>query len=116
MQTEARRFPATPVALKMAAAIGMGMLVGMEREWFNKDVGVRTFAIVWLLGMLAALIGQSVAIAALTGVLLLVAARNTRSILNDRSLQITTSAALILNYLLGALVGLGHIVTPVAGA
>jgi uncharacterized membrane protein (DUF4010 family) len=100
----------------MGVAIGIGMLAGMEREWSNKDVGVRTFAIVSLLGMLASLIGQSVAIAALIGVFLLVAAMNTRSILSDRSLEITTSAALILNYLLGVLVGLGHIFTPVAGA
>jgi uncharacterized membrane protein (DUF4010 family) len=116
VQAESLRFPATPIALKMAVAIGIGMLAGMEREWSNKDVGIRTFAIVSLLGMLASLIGQSIAIAALIGVFLLVAAMNTRSILADRSLEITTSAALIVNYLLGVLVGLGHIFTPVAGA
>jgi len=116
MQTESAHFPATPIALKMAVSIGIGMLVGMEREWSNKDVGVRSFAIVALLGMLASLIGLNVAIASLIGVLLLVAAMNTRSILTDRSLEITTSAALIVNYLLGVLVGLGHIFTPVAGA
>jgi len=82
----------------MAVAIGIGMLAGMEREWSNKDVGVRTFAIVALLGMLASLIGPSVAIASLFGVFLLVAAKNTRSILSDRSLEVTTSAALMLNY------------------
>ena len=116
MQSEFSHFPATPIALKMAVAIGIGMLVGMEREWSNKDVGIRTFALVALLGMLASLIAQSVAIAALIGVFLLVAAMNTRSILHDRSLEITTSAALMVNYLLGVLVGLGHIFTPVAGA
>jgi uncharacterized membrane protein (DUF4010 family) len=88
----------------------------MEREWSNKDVGIRSFAIVSLLGMVASLIGPNIAIAALIGVFLLVASMNARSILNDRSLEITTSAALILNYLLGVLVGLGHIFTPVAGA
>jgi uncharacterized membrane protein (DUF4010 family) len=116
MQTESAHFPATPIALKMAVAIGIGMLAGMEREWSNKDVGIRTFAIVALLGMLASLIGQNVAVAALVGVLLLVAAMNTRSILADHSLEITTSAALMVIYLLGLLVGLGHIFTPVAGA
>lgn len=116
MQMETVRFPATPIALKMAVAVGIGMLAGMEREWSNKDVGVRSFAIVALLGMLASIIGPDVAIASLIGVLLLVAAMNTRSILSDRSLEITTSAALIVNYLLGVLVGLGHIFTPVAGA
>jgi uncharacterized membrane protein (DUF4010 family) len=116
MQTEYAHFPATPIALKMAVAVGIGMLAGMEREWSNKDVGIRTFAIVALLGMLSSLIGPSVAIAALIGVFLLVAAMNTRSILDDGSLEITTSAALMVNYVLGILVGLGHIFTPVAGA
>src|SRR6204780_3113420 len=116
MQSESLHFPATPIALKMAVAIGIGMLVGMEREWSNKDVGIRTFAIVSLLGMLASLIGPSTAIAAFIGVFLLVAAMNTRSILTDDSLEITTSAALMVIYLLGLLVGLGHIFTPVAGA
>src|ERR1700691_4269534 len=116
MQTDSAHFPTAPIALKIGVAFGIGMLAGMEREWSNKDVGVRTFAIVSLLGMLASLIGQSVAIATLIRVFLLVAAMNTRSILSDRSLEITTSAALILNYLLGVLVGLGHIFTPVAGA
>lgn len=50
MQMESVHFPATPIALKMAVAIGIGMLVGMEREWSNKDVGVRSFAIVALRG------------------------------------------------------------------
>ena len=94
MQMESARFPATPIALKMAVAIGVGMLVGMEREWSNKDVGVRSFAIVALLGMLASIISLNVVIASLIGVLLLVAAMNARSIFTDRSLEITTSAAL----------------------
>jgi hypothetical protein len=96
MQSETTHFPVTPIALKMAVAVGM--LAGMEREWSNKDVGVRTFAIVALLGMLASLIGPNVAIAASIGVFLLIASMNTRSILTDRSLEITTSAALMLNY------------------
>jgi uncharacterized membrane protein (DUF4010 family) len=116
MQTESIHFPTTPIALKMAVSIGIGMLAGMEREWSNKDVGVRTFAIVALLGMIASVIGLNVAITAFVGVFLLVAAMNTRSILADQSLEITTSAALLVNYLLGVLVGLGHIFTPVAGA
>lgn len=116
MQVESGHFPASPIALRMAVAVGVGMLVGMEREWSNKDVGVRSFAIVALLGMLASVLSSNVVIASLIGVLLLVAAMNARSMLTDRSLEITTSAALLVNYLLGVLVGLGHIFTPVAGA
>lgn len=114
--SETVHFPATPIALKMAVAVGIGMLVGLEREWSNKDVGIRTFAIVSLLGMLAAIIGQPIAITSLIGVFLLVVAMNGRSILTNRSLEITTSAALIAIYLLGVLVGVGHVFTPVAGA
>lgn len=88
----------------------------MEREWSNKDVGIRTFAIVALFGMLASTVGMGVVVASLAGVFLLVVAMNGRSILTDRSLEITTSAALMATYLLGVLVGQGHIFTPVAGA
>jgi len=115
MQT-VTQFPPPPIALKMAVSVGIGMLVGMEREWSNKDVGIRSFALVSLTGMLASTMGESVIVASLAGILLLIAAMNTRSILADRSLEITTSAALIANYLLGVLVGEGHIFTPVAGA
>ena len=115
MQT-LEHLPPPPIALKMAVSVGIGMLVGMEREWSNKDVGIRTFAIVALLGMLASTVAEGVVVASLAGVLLLVVAMNGRSILTDRSLEITTSAALMATYLLGVLVGQGHIFTPVAGA
>lgn len=115
MKEEFLRFPVGPMALKMAVSIGIGMLIGLEREWSNKDVGIRTFSIVAMLGMLASIIGQGYVVAALVGVFLLVAGMNARSILTDRSLEITTSAALMTTYLLGVLVGLGHIFTPVAG-
>src|SRR6202167_6074373 len=116
MQTDSAHFPTAPIALKIGVAFGIGMLAGMEREWSNKDVGIRTFAIVAMLGMLSSVIGINVAITSFIGVFLIVAAMNARSMLMDRSLEVTTSAALMLNYLLGVLVGLGHIFTPVAGA
>ncbi|PUZ24645.1 Uncharacterized membrane protein, DUF4010 family [Chitinophaga costaii] len=109
-------YPAAPVALKMAVAVGIGMLVGMERKWSHKEAGIRTFAIVALLGMLSAIIGENYIIASMVGVFLLVIAMNARSLIVEKTLEITTSAALLVNYLLGVLVGLGHIFTPVAGA
>jgi len=105
-----------PIAVKMAVSIGIGMLVGMERMWSHKETGIRTFSIVALLGMLATVIGPDFSIACLIGVFLLVVITNVRSLLIDRTTEITTSAALIANYILGVLVGLGHIFTPVAGA
>jgi uncharacterized membrane protein (DUF4010 family) len=52
----------------------------------------------------------------LVGVLLLVGNLNLRSVLRDRSLEITTSVALIMTMVLGVLVGHGHLYTPVASA
>jgi uncharacterized membrane protein (DUF4010 family) len=43
----------------------------------------------------------------LVAVVVLTAAMNARSIVADRSLEITTSAALLVTYVLGVLVGLG---------
>jgi uncharacterized membrane protein (DUF4010 family) len=109
-------YPVGPIALKMAVSVGIGMLVGMERKWSHKEAGIRTFAIVALLGMLATLAGEEFIITAMVGVFLLVIAINARSLMANESVEITTSAALIANYMLGVLVGLGHIFTPVAGA
>jgi uncharacterized membrane protein (DUF4010 family) len=116
MNNEFLHYPAAPIALKMAVSVGIGMLVGMERKWSHKEAGIRTFAIIALLGMLSSIISQDLIIVSFIGVFLLVIAINTRSLLADETLEITTSAALIVNYMLGVLVGLGHIFTPVAGA
>lgn len=109
------QYPAGPVALKMVVSIGIGMLVGMERKWSHKEAGIRTFAIVALLGMLSTLVNQNFILVSMIGVFILIAGMNVRSLLADESLETTTSVALLVDYLLGVLVGLGHMFTPVAG-
>ncbi|HEY6466212.1 MAG TPA: DUF4010 domain-containing protein [Candidatus Acidoferrales bacterium] len=110
------RFAAVEVAPKLAVSLGIGLLVGIEREWSNKDLGARTFALTALLGTVAALFGTPLVIVAFVGVFLIVLFANTRSILVDRSLEATTSAALLVIFVLGALAGEGHLFTPVAAA
>src|SRR5260221_14695302 len=56
------------------------------------------------------------AIMSLVGVFLIIVFANARSLLVDRSLEATTSAALLAIFVLGALVGQGHLFTPVAAA
>jgi uncharacterized membrane protein (DUF4010 family) len=109
-------FPPGEIALKLAVSLGVGFLVGFEREWSNKDAGVRTFALVSLLGMAAALISISLAADGFLAVVALVAVLNVRSILVDRSLEVTTSVALFVTYVLGVLAGIGHLFTPIASA
>jgi len=110
------RFPPTEVAARITVSLGIGLLVGIEREWSNKDLGVRTFALTSLLGTIAALFGPSMVVVSLVGVFLIVIFANTRSLLVDRSLEATTSAALLVIFILGALAGQGHLFTPVASA
>jgi uncharacterized membrane protein (DUF4010 family) len=104
------------VAMKIAIALGIGLLVGLEREWSQKDVGVRTFSITALLGCLSVLASMQLAAICLLGVLSLVAFMNARSLLVERSLEMTTSVALIVTFVLGVLAGLGHLFTPIASA
>jgi len=109
-------FPPSEVAAKIAVSLGIGLLVGIEREWSNKDLGIRTFALTALFGTIAALFEQSMATMSLVGVFLIIIFANARSLLVDRSLETTTSAALLVIFVLGALVGRGHLFTPVAAA
>lgn len=112
----ATRFPPSDVAAKLAVSLGIGLLVGIEREWSNKDLGARTFALTALLGAIATLFAPAMALISLAGVFLIVIFANARSLLVDRSLEATTSAALLVVYVLGALAGQGHLFTPVAAA
>jgi uncharacterized membrane protein YhiD involved in acid resistance len=104
------------VAIKLAIALGIGLLVGLEREWSRKDVGLRTFSITALLGCLSALVSMQLAAICLVAVIMLVAFVNGRSLLADRTLETTTSVALIVTFISGVLAALGHLFTPVASA
>jgi uncharacterized membrane protein (DUF4010 family) len=111
MEQQFLHYPVGPMALKIAVAVGIGMLVGMERKWSHKEAGIRTFSIVALLGMLSAVVGMELVVVSMIGVFLLVIAFNARSLHTEDTVEVTTSAALIVNYVLGVLIGLGHIFT-----
>ncbi|MGB7135102.1 MAG: DUF4010 domain-containing protein [Acidobacteriaceae bacterium] len=107
-------YPASEIAVKIAISAALGLLVGFEREWSNKDIGARTFTLAALLGLLGALLGPAVLAISGTALLILIAFTNFRSINVSRKLEATTSLALMLIFLLGILVAKGHIFTPVA--
>ena len=52
-------FPVSEIAVKVAISVAVGLLVGFEREWSNKDIGARTFAMAALLGLLCSLLGPA---------------------------------------------------------
>jgi uncharacterized membrane protein (DUF4010 family) len=109
-------FPHRDVAFRIALASGIGLLVGLEREWAQKEIGVRTFAIAGLLGMLTSMLAPMLVAAALTGIFLLILFLNIQSLLKDRSLELTTSICLTVVFLLGALVGSGNYFTAATSA
>lgn len=108
-------FPGT-TAVRLGVALGVGLLVGLEREWAHKEVGVRTFALTAMLGALCWILSPGFALAGWIGIFLLIAAVNARSLLVSRGLEITTSVALMVTYVLGVFLGQGHLMAPVAAA
>lgn len=87
-------YPVSEIALKIILALAVGLLVGFEREWSNKDIGARTFALTSLLGLLGSLLGTASMLFASTAILILIAFANLRGLRTARKLEATTSAAL----------------------
>jgi uncharacterized membrane protein (DUF4010 family) len=97
--------PATWISL--AAAVGIGMLIGLERERRKAggprriQAGIRTFTIVSLLGAASAVAGDGVILATILALAALLATAHACSKVPDAG--ITTGAALLLTLALGAL-------------
>lgn len=107
-------FPALEIAVKIALTLALGLFVGFEREWSNKDIGVRTFAMTALLGLLGSVTPFPLLLFSGAAVLVLIVFANLRGLQTARKLEATTSVALAIVFLLGVLVGQGHLFTPVA--
>src|SRR5687768_1569140 len=104
----------TEVLLSIGAAVGIGLLVGMQREWErNRVAGIRTFALVSLFGALSAFIGQGlggwvVAAAFLALVVLVAAANFTGANAANRDTGLTTEVAMLVVFAAGAVTMMGH--------
>jgi uncharacterized membrane protein (DUF4010 family) len=95
------------LAEKVAASAGIGLLIGLEREWAHKDVGVRSFTIAALLGTLAWLVSPTFALVEVGVVGVIIVLVNVYSLWNKHPLEITTSLALAGTNVLGVLIGNG---------
>lgn len=109
-------FQPIDISIKLAIAIGIGMLVGLEREWSQKDLGTRTFGITAMAGTLSVLAAPTIAYITFAGILLIVAMAALRNVHDGKQVETTTSAAVVVTFVLGVLVGQGHHYTPVAAA
>ncbi|GAD51408.1 hypothetical protein MBEHAL_0168 [Halarchaeum acidiphilum MH1-52-1] len=111
--------------VRLAVAVGLGLFLGLEREWSQKAAGIRTFALISVLGTVfttydRAMCGADGAclpllslagagfVAVLATVLMLNGLRG-RSAGEDASLHLTTAVSLLVAYGVGLLVGLGDL-------
>ena len=101
---------------KVAASTGIGLLIGLEREWAHKEAGVRSFAITALIGTLAWLVSPILAYTQLGIVLVTIIIVNLFALQKERNLEITTSLALAVTNILGILVGMGAFFIAFASA
>ncbi|SEI19602.1 DUF4010 domain-containing protein [Tardiphaga sp. OK245] len=96
------------LSLNLAVALGIGLLIGAERERHKRDglgrapAGIRTFSVVSLVGAIAVTVGGTLILAvSVAGVAALTAVAYFRS--RDEDPGLTTEIALILTALLGGL-------------
>jgi len=107
-------FPHLETILRIGLALGLGLFVGLEREWRHKEAGLRTFAFAGVLGALGGLLGPAYALLALALLGVLVALMAFAAIRSDQRPELTTSAAMLITGYVGVLAGVGHTFTPVA--
>lgn len=117
--------PLTDLALtreiaQIAISIALGMFLGLEREWSQKPAGIRTFALVSVLGTILTLFDLQLCTATtcipvatglggllvvvLAGILALSGLREA-----DESLHLTTAVSLFVAYGVGLLVALNYL-------
>jgi uncharacterized membrane protein (DUF4010 family) len=99
---------------RLALALAIGSLVGLERQRRGKEAGLRTFAFACLLGCLGALLGDNYALLSLGFLSLLVVFLNLQRLRVHRDTELTTSAALLVVGFTGVLCGEGQTLTPAA--
>ncbi|MFZ3222570.1 MAG: MgtC/SapB family protein, partial [Rugosibacter sp.] len=106
--------PSYVILQAFATSLGIGLLIGLERER-QPDVkaGLRTFALVSLLGCLTALLAQTTAnpwllAAGLLSIAIMMIASFATNPLDNGDPGTTSVVALMVCYTLGALVWYGH--------
>nr|WP_282594325.1 DUF4010 domain-containing protein [Halorientalis brevis] len=100
---------------RLALAGALGMFLGLEREWSQKTAGIRTFALISLLGAVFTVLDHE-ALLVVGGVLVIVqglvlAADGLLS--SDQGLSLTTSVSMLVAYGIGTLVAAGFIIEGV---
>lgn len=111
----------------LGIALALGLLIGLERGWQGRQqaegtrvAGIRTFALIGLLGgvwgLLAGQLGPAVLAAAFAVLAIVLATAHALSQIEDRDVGITGLIASMLTFALGAMATLGYGDIAAAGA
>lgn len=98
-----------PNVTKLLFAAALGLLVGIEREWAQKLVGVRTFTLLCTAGAVMAVLDNRLLVA--VGALFVVVQATVLAVnglRGDDGFHLTTSTAMLVVYGIGVLVGEAH--------
>ncbi|MFP8891154.1 MgtC/SapB family protein [Natrialbaceae archaeon A-CW2] len=107
-----------PDVVKLLVAVALGMFLGLEREWSEKDAGIRTFALITLAGAVFTIL-ELPALLIIAGVLVLAQGimLGIRGIFADEAgLSLTTSISMMVAYGVGILVASGLFIEGVVVA
>jgi len=108
------QWPYSEILLRLALALSLGLLLGLERERRGKEAGLRTFGFIALLGALGGCLGEHFAMLSLVMAAGLAIPLNVHTMRGGHGPELTTSAAMLVTCMAGVLCGLGHTVTPAA--
>lgn len=106
--------------VQLVLAVLLGMFLGLEREWSHKSAGIRTFALVSLLGAILTITGEPLLL--ISGAVLVITMSvllAVKSILgenSENSLSLTTSASMFVAFGLGVLIVNGYYIESVSVA
>jgi len=112
--SDAAVWPPLESLYRLTLALGVGLFVGLEREWRGKEAGLRTFGLVALLGGLGGMVGESYSLVCMVLIGVLVFVLNWQSLRENKGAELTTSAALLITGFCGVLCGQGQTITPTA--
>ncbi|MGB9962790.1 MULTISPECIES: MgtC/SapB family protein [Halobacterium] len=108
--------------VRIAVAVALGLFLGLEREWAQKAAGIRTFALVSVLGAIFTMVDTercaaaggacppvlgsvgAVFVIVLTGVLMVSGLRS-----SEGTLHLTTAVSMLVAYGIGVLAALGAV-------
>ncbi|MDA8334799.1 MAG: MgtC/SapB family protein [Peptococcaceae bacterium] len=102
-----------PVLQQLLLSLGLGLLLGLERQKAAKEIGLRTFAFASLIGTLSRMVSLSVSMVAVGVIGVIILILNLHVFAKQQGAEITTSAALLLATINGILIAMGHIFIPV---